>query len=395
MIARTLETTDFATPGQTLGRYRLLAQLGQGGMGAIYLALMSGSGDFEKLVVLKELRADLAQNKEVVQLFLHETKLAGRLSHSNIVQTLEADQVDGRYFLVMEYLDGQPFSELQDRANLAPLVPLKMRLQVICEVLSGLHYAHELRDFHQQPTPIVHCDVSFSNVFVTYDGNVKVIDFGVARAAGKLDQTAGFQGRVRYAAPEQLLNEMIDRRADIFSTGVMLWEAIALQRFSAPTVHDRVAIEQRLRGEEPSISTVVPNIDPRLAEICTRALKVDPKERFASAEEFRLALVSYVSTLGPRMDSNEIGSFMKLKFSSELKKMHNLVDEQLLRCDTSEVIPRAQKRNPGPDDVTTVADLSTFVIATRPTVPPPQSSVESLSSSPQLSSSRKAAMIGT
>src|SRR5690606_1561810 len=144
----------------------LLTTLGQGGMGAIHLAVMSGMGEFRKLVVVKELRRDLATNPEFVKLFLSEAKLAGRLNHPNIVQTIEAGQSGERYYLAMEFLDGQPFHQMVQSCQIEPLIPLRLRLQIIRDVLSGLHYAHELRDYANTPVNIVHFDVSPPNVFV-------------------------------------------------------------------------------------------------------------------------------------------------------------------------------------------------------------------------------------
>lgn len=353
----------------SFGRYRMLAQLGQGGMGAIHLALMQGSGEFEKLVVIKELRPDLAKNAEFVSMFLHEAKLAGRLNHTNIVQTLEAGRVSDRYFLSMEYLDGQPFSDLLFASKKqSPEVPLALRLQVVCDVLAGLHHAHELRDFDQKPLLIVHCDVSPSNVFITYDGCVKVIDFGVARAAGKTHDPGSFQGKLRYAAPEQLTGRPIDRRADVFSAGVLLWEAIALRRFCQAGPMDQAALDRRIRGLEPSILHAVPQVDPALAVICDRALRVNPAERFATADEFRAALLGYATARGHRLDASEIARTMKVKFASERAAKHLLIHQQF-RQEGAGGTPPILRDAISHDDVTTVADLSTFVRATRQSDP--------------------------
>src|SRR5690606_32984770 len=166
-----------------LGRYRLLARLGEGGMGAIHLAVTEGLGEFQKVVVLKELKPELSADKEFVKLFLREVRLAGRLNHPNIVHTIEAGQVDDRYFMTMEFLDGQPFSNLVSPAIEKSKIRTRLRFQILCDVLAGLHYAHELKDYDGTPLSVVHCDVSFSNVFITYEGQVKLVDFGVARVA--------------------------------------------------------------------------------------------------------------------------------------------------------------------------------------------------------------------
>lgn len=369
MAAHPIKDSSFSP---TLGRYRLLAQLGQGGMGSIHLALMKGSGEFEKLVVLKELRPDLTKNSDFVSMFLHEAKLAGRLNHTNIVQTLEAGHVGDRYFLSMEYLEGQPFSDLLFRSEESIPVPLSLRLQVVCDVLAGLHYAHELKDFDQKPLLIVHCDVSPSNVFITYDGSVKVIDFGVARAASaKAGKPGSFQGTLRYAAPEQLLGQPVDRRADVFSAGVLLWEAVALSRFSKGTM-DQDGINRRINGMETRLSQAMPHVDSTLAEICDRALSVDPNARFPTAEQFRLALIDYALSHAHRMDPTEISRIMRTRFASARAAKHLLIQKQLKQQNNEGALPLLQESSSADDDVTTVADLSTFVRATRRSEPPPE-----------------------
>lgn len=316
---------------QRLGRYRLLTTLGQGGMGAIHLAVMSGMGEFRKLVVVKELRRDLAANPEFVKLFLWEAKLAGRLNHPNIVQTIEAGQDGERYYLAMEFLDGQPFHTVVQASRIEPTVPLRLRLQVIRDVLSGLHYAHDLKDYDGRPLNIVHCDVSPPNVFVTYEGHVKVVDFGIAKASGlnAAAEDGVFKGKLRYAAPEQLIGENIDRRADVFSAGVMLWEAITLRKFSSGSVQDHAAIERRLRGEEPRVSQVAPSVPSLLAAICDKALSVDPKDRFQSADDFREALTEYSAAYGPPYEASAISQLMATKFAAERAQRNQLIHERI------------------------------------------------------------------
>lgn len=363
------EPTEPGQDLQRLGRYRLLTTLGQGGMGAIHLAVMSGTGDFRKLVVVKELRPDLATNPEFVRLFLSEAQLAGRLNHANIVQTIEAGQDGDRYFLAMEFLDGQPFHKVVQSSRVEPAVPLRFRLQVIRDVLAGLHYAHELCDYDGRPLNIAHCDVSPPNVFVTYEGHVKVVDFGIAKASG-LNPTADtgvFKGKLRYAAPEQLIGENIDRRADIFSAGVMLWETITLRKFSSGSVQDHAAIERRLSGAEPRLAVSAPHVPRTLAAICDKALSVNPKDRFQTADDFREALVEYSAVYGSPYDASAISQLMGVKYAAERAQVHQLIHERL----RDEEFPVATNRlEPVPaantDGIpTAVADLSELVESIR------------------------------
>jgi eukaryotic-like serine/threonine-protein kinase len=210
---------------ETLGSYRLLAPLGQGGMAAVHLAVKRGPAGFNKLVVVKQILPKYATEPEMVSMFLDEARLAARLNHPNLVQTNEVGVAGGQHFLAMEYLDGQPLNRILQRLSAHDGLPLAVHLQVIAEILGGLHHAHELADYDGSSLGVVHGDVNPQNVFVTYDGLVKVIDFGVATARTALTKARPgiIKGKPSYMSPEQLTAERLDRRADIFAVGVMLW----------------------------------------------------------------------------------------------------------------------------------------------------------------------------
>jgi serine/threonine protein kinase len=312
-----------------LGRYQIIETLGQGGMGTIQLAWVGGLGQFRKLVVLKVLRDELARDERFVEMFMREAALAACLSHPNVVQTIEAGHVDDRYFLVMEFLDGQPLNRVLRRATREPVVPLALRLQVLCSALQGLHYAHELTGYDGRPLHMVHRDVSPSNVFVTYDGQVKLLDFGIAEArASEESQPGAFKGKLGYAAPEQLRGLPSDRRSDVFSAGVVLWETIALRHLSHGSTA-RQTFAARLAGTDPSIREVVPEVDPALAEICERALQHDLAQRYQSADALRRALQSYLAERGETFEPAQIGALMRHKFANERAIMHRVIDAQL------------------------------------------------------------------
>src|SRR5260370_910736 len=190
------------------GKYKLLAELGRGGMANVYLAVARGPSGFNKLVVLKCLRSDLASDTELLAMFLDEARLAARLNHPHVVQTYEVGEYVGRPVIVMEYLEGQVLSSLVQRAQSNNALPLSLHLRVIIDALEGLHHAHELTDYDGKPLGLVHRDISPQNVFVTFDGHVKVLDFGIAKAATSQSQTATgiLKGKVKYMAPEQMLN---------------------------------------------------------------------------------------------------------------------------------------------------------------------------------------------
>lgn len=348
---------------QQLGRYQQVATLGQGGMGTVYLALASGFGQFRKLLVIKELRQDLTRQKGFIRLFMDEAKLAARLSHPNVVQTFEAFQEGNRYLLAMEYLDGQSLSALITRfaGETTRELKLGVHIHILCEVLCGLHYAHELRDYDGTRLHVVHRDVSPQNVFLTYHGEVKVVDFGVAKAANAATSTAPgvFVGKFSYAAPEQILGRPVDARTDVFAVGVMLWQAMAQRRFStaSPTPE---AFRARAEGSEPRIRDVAPEVDPELADICDRAMETDPDKRFPTAQAFRDALQSYMDAHNLRVHDADLGHLMQQIFEEERAALHAQI-EAAVQASGTESNVEALAFLTVDKEQTAVADLSNLV----------------------------------
>jgi serine/threonine-protein kinase len=308
-----------------LGRYRTIATIGQGGMARVYLTVSQGAGGFNKLFVVKELRTELLEDRAFVDMFLDEARLAAQLSHPNIVQTYEVGSENGRHFIAMEYLEGNPLHEViaRDRAK----IPLGIHLRILVEVLAALHAAHEAIDYAGQPLNVVHRDVSPQNVFVCYDGRVKLLDFGIAKAIGTsaMTEAGTLKGKIGYLAPEQALGTKIDRRADLFAVGVLLWEALSRQRFtrSEPEV---VVLQKRVNGTYTKIEDVAPDAPPSLIAICNRAMASEPKERYATALEFEEALTEWLSTSSKRCGTREIGAYVSGLFSEEKAKMRSLVE---------------------------------------------------------------------
>jgi serine/threonine protein kinase len=210
-------------------KYRVVLKLSEGGTANIFLGVAHGRGGFNKLVVLKAPKEHVLLESESRRMFLNEARLAARLNHTNIVQTNEVIDQGGHPIIVMEYLEGHSLAAVLARARTA--IPLAMHLRIIVETLRGLHYAHELTDLGGTPLNVVHRDVSPQNVFVTYDGQVKLIDFGIAKLMGSVETVTGVvKGKMRYMPREQLDGAHVDRRADVYATGVMLWEAATRER---------------------------------------------------------------------------------------------------------------------------------------------------------------------
>jgi serine/threonine protein kinase len=339
-------------------------------MGTIHLAVAGGLADFRKLLVVKELRQDLSANPRFIEMFLDEAKLAARLNHPNVVQTIEAGHEDGRYFLSMEFLDGQPYSSIWSAAEKFPAISLPIQLRILCDALAGLHYAHTLTEYDGTKLQIVHRDVSPQNIFVTYEGQVKVVDFGIAKAAvsSTLTSPGMFKGKFAYAAPEQVRGDAVDARTDVFAMGVILWETLSRKRFCDGLVI-RESVTKRLSGDEPRAAHL-PKLDPRLAAICDRALAVQPEARFGSAEEFRVALDRYLAQSGQRVEQSTMQEVLAKRFAAERRSVHRLIDQHIKLgvVEESHVGLVALGSESGNNQPTQVADLSKYVQNTNETV---------------------------
>lgn len=323
----------------TLGDYRLLAEIGQGGMGSVYLAATKGLGpSLRKLVVVKRLRSYLATDGEFSAMFLDEARVAVRLNHPNVVQTIEAAQDGSELFLVMEYLDGQPLHRVLSRA--ARDFPLEMHLAVLTDVLAGLHHAHELRDLDGSPMSVVHRDVSPQNVFVTYDGQIKVVDFGIAHAEGRITKTRPglVKGKVAYMAPEQARAEVVDRRADVFAVGVMLDEAITGRRFWGEE-RDGAIMKSLVAGRVPALADDV-EVEPALRAIRDKALAVNRDDRYPSALAMQRDLESFAAAHLARPSASQIGAEVAELFAEHRKKAARLLEASLATLSApSEPVP--------------------------------------------------------
>ncbi len=301
-------------------------------MAKVYLALVAGPADVNKLMVLKVLGSEMLHGPEGgLELFWDEARLAARLVHPNIVHTYEVGEADGNYFLAMEYLDGQTLRVLQSRSAQEPL-PCIEELRILSEVARGLHYAHNLEDFHGAPLNVIHRDVSPQNVFVTYDGQVKLIDFGIAKTRDAEHETRVglIKGKLNYIAPEQLRGERLDRRADVFALGVMLWEAVAGRRFAGGAHVTEVAkIHARIKGEEPNIRSVQPDVPEALAIIIDRAIQLERVQRWQDAAAFADALDAYIESTGQRPGARSLAAWMQQRFAQDRAAMHRVIDERV------------------------------------------------------------------
>ncbi|HMA91499.1 MAG TPA: protein kinase, partial [Polyangiaceae bacterium] len=312
-----------------LGRYEIVQKLGSGGMADVFLAHQPGPFSASKLIVIKQLRAGMMDDEQFVHMFADESRIAVRLNHPNVVQTYEAVAEGSDYYLVLEFLDGRSLHQILSHVTRAEM-PLELHLWILTQVLAGLHYAHELKEFDGSPMGIVHRDVSPSNVFVTHSGEVKLLDFGIAKSVGAISATREgiIKGKLGYAAPEQCLCREVDRRTDLFAVGVMLWEAIAgCKRPMGET--EASTYQARVQGTELPIERAAPKAPAELVKICNRALERHPERRFQTALEFRKALDHFLESTGWSNGTEHLRTFMHDQFAAEIEEMRRRIDEHL------------------------------------------------------------------
>lgn len=311
------------------GEYRLLHKLGEGGAANVYLAVRRGPFGFRKLLVVKCLKPGLASDPEMREAFIAEAKLSARLNHANVAQVHEVFEEDGVPALVLDYLEGRSLAVL--RRELGTALPLPLHVYILCEALRGLHYFHELEDESGTPMNAVHRDVSPQNLFVTYGGSIKVLDFGIAKVAGSQVTEFGIvKGKLSYMAPEQLNldgSPRVERTADLFAIGIMLWEAVAGKpMWSGAT--DGEILRRCAEGQFPSLEAVVPDAPPRILAVVRRALERDPRARYSDAEAMREALLPYVDEQEPSPDE-ELRALLDQRYGAERSAFRRVVASQL------------------------------------------------------------------
>ncbi|HEY1692349.1 MAG TPA: serine/threonine-protein kinase [Polyangiaceae bacterium] len=275
-----------------LGNYEPLLQLATGGMATVYVARQIGAAGFERLVVVKRVHPHLLSNREFYDMFRDEARVAAMLHHPNVVPVTDVVEADGELFLVMEYVDSVALSTLMKAAaDMGQRLPAAAAVRVMVDTLGGLHAAHEALDMRGQRLEIVHRDVSPQNVIVGVDGTTRLIDFGVAKARHRLTETrsGSLKGKYGYMSPEQAKAQPVDRRADLFSAGIVLWESLTGHRlFRGETEFD--TIRRIAEGPIVAPSTMVPGLSRELDAVVLKSLERDREQRFQSAPEFIDAL---------------------------------------------------------------------------------------------------------
>jgi len=327
--------------GKRLGKFEILALLALGGTAEIYLARIGGAAGFEKYVVVKCLHDHLADDAEFVKMFLDEARLAAHLDHSNIVQTMELGQHDGRYYMVMEFLAGLSLAMIVRRAaERMPngRIPVPLVLNMLAQACAGLHYAHE-KAMNGKALNIVHRDISPQNLVISFEGVVKVVDFGIAKAELRETHTRSgtIKGKFAYMSPEQCVANNVDRRTDVFALGVIGHELLTGRRlFKRPSPYETYQAVMECDVKPPS--TLELGIDPALDTVLMRAVTKDKDARYPTAEAFGDALLGYLHHRGIGSGPGDVSRYFDAHFSQEIDehsgRMRELISGRELPVDT-------------------------------------------------------------
>ncbi|HUS67259.1 MAG TPA: serine/threonine-protein kinase, partial [Kofleriaceae bacterium] len=310
--------------GQRMGKYEMLALLAIGGTAEIYLARIGGEAGFEKYVVVKCLLDHLADDADFVRMFLDEARLGAQLDHSNIVQTLELGQHQNRFYMVMEHLAGMSLAQLGRKTHErrpGGLIPIDIVIGLAAQACAGLHYAHQRSASDGSPLNIVHRDVSPQNLVVTFEGVLKIVDFGIAKAEMRQTETRSgtIKGKFAYMSPEQCMAEAIDRRTDVFALATVVHELLTARRlFKRASTYD--TYQAILKGNVPPPSRYNSEVDPELDQVLLQALAFHKEERTGNAELLGESLLGWLHKRGRSVSAGEIARYVESVCHQELEE---------------------------------------------------------------------------
>ncbi len=320
------EGTPDIGPVRQFGQYTLVKRLATGGMAEIWLARQRGLAGFNRFVVIKKILSHLSEQDTFVTMFLDEARTSAQLNHPNIVQIFDLGREADAYYIAMEFIAGENLAAIswRGRKRKKPL-STAFAASIIAHACKALHYAHLLKGSDGQSLGIVHRDVSPQNILVTYEGEIKVVDFGIAKARSKSEQTKTgmLKGKFSYMSPEQCLGSPLDLRSDIFALGILLYELCTQKRLFKHE-SELMILEMITRREIMPPSSVVPDLAPELEDIIMRALEKDPKKRFQSAQELQLTLEQYLRTHRQAPSAAELASYMASLFTDNINEKNRL-----------------------------------------------------------------------
>ncbi len=331
-------------PNRLLDPYELVGEIASGGMATVYLGRLAGPSGFQRLVAIKRLHPHLAREEQFVEMFLDEARLAAGIHHPHVVPILEVGQSDLGYYLVMQFVEGETLSGLTSRAYArGVMLPRLVAVRIVLDTLLGLHAAHQLKDGEGRLQGLVHRDCTPQNILVGVDGSSRITDFGVARAAARLAITRPLtvKGKVAYLSPEQASAGELDRRSDIFTMGIVLWEVLAGRSLFTGD-NDGAIVARLLTAPIPSVRNFVKDIPPELDEVCGRALQRLPSRRYATAAAMAEALErAALASLGALGSHTDVGRCVEMLMGAELTTQREALNAWLSQ---NESAPLSRRR---------------------------------------------------
>ena len=321
----TLSTAWF--PGASIGRYQLITPLASGGMAEIWLARQPGLRGFEKVVVIKRMVGALEEDPEHVEMFVGEARLAAGLTHPHVVQIYELGQEHGSFYIVMEFIDGESLAAVwREGLRKNKPMPGPLAAQLIAWAAEGLHHAHTRTGKNGEPLVIIHRDVSPQNLIVTYDGSLKLVDFGIAKVASQATVSGKLKGKLAYMSPEQGRTEPLDARSDIFSLGVVLFEMVTRTRLF-PRLDELEILRKTLSGAPlPRAQERRADVPDALNRIIAKALAQRRESRYSSARELQVALEDWLLRTGRRTTATDVADYMRELFTQRIEERRSLVE---------------------------------------------------------------------
>jgi len=320
-------------------RYRVIRRLASGGMAEVFVAESAGIEGFKKNVAIKRVLPQLSKKEQFIAMFLDEARLSAHLAHSNVVSVFDIGVGDGTYFIVMEYVDGADLKGVMDyMKKINRFMPVEVAAFITAKICQGLSYAHELKTADGKPMQIIHRDMTPANVLITKYGEVKIVDFGLAKASSQLAESdAGvIKGKFGYLAPETVLEKPIDQRVDIFALGIILWEMLANRRlFLGDT--DFATVKQVRDAVIPPLQPINASVPPELERILHRALARDLEERYPTARSFSRDLTRFLYSFGQAVNEDDVADLVRraagvsaIAADGATKKIADMIDLMLL-----------------------------------------------------------------
>ncbi|MCY1029919.1 serine/threonine protein kinase [Corallococcus sp. BB11-1] len=336
--------------GERIGKYEVLTQLTVGGMAELFLGYTSGPGGFRKYVVIKRILPDARSNEQFVRMFLDEARITAAFNHPNIAQVFDLGEEDDGLYLAMEFIGGQNLNQVTSAClKKRQPVPLGFTLSVARDVCLALHYAHTFTSPGGQPSPVIHRDVAQKNIMVTYDGTVKLLDFGIAKAKNSLERThvGTVKGTTGYMSPEQVRGDPLDGRSDLFSVGVVLHELVTGERlFAGKTERDEMV--KILEDPIPWPSVLLPHISEDISRVVMRALERNVDRRYASGRDMARAIEKAAGT--KLMDAEQRAALMKSLFAERMAATRSLLESADVTTSSQVIVSakRALQKDDGP-----------------------------------------------